>query len=183
MPTVKDLVVIGVTGSIAAYKIADLVSKLTAEDIPVQVILTENGARFVGPQTFFTLSRRPVITSLWETPDWKPEHIELADRARLLVIAPATADILAKMACGLADDALSTFCLSHNGPVLVAPAMNPRMWKHPATQANVKTLRKRGVIFLGPATGKVACGEQGQGRMVEVPEILQAIKEQLNARQ
>jgi phosphopantothenoylcysteine decarboxylase/phosphopantothenate--cysteine ligase len=181
MPTAKDMVVIGVTGSIAAYKIADLVSKLTAEKIPVQVILTENGARFVGPQTFLTLSRRPVITSLWESADWKPEHIELATRTRLLVIAPATANILAKMANGLADDALSTFCLSHDGPVLVAPAMNPRMWKHPATQANVQTLLQRGVKFLGPATGKVACGEQGPGRMVEAVEILQAIKEQLNA--
>lgn len=171
-----QVLVLGVTGSIAAYKAADLTSKLSQAGIPVQVIMTESARKLVCPQTFFTLSQRPVLTDLWTLPDWKPGHIDLAERAALLLIAPATANILAKMAQGIADDMLSTYYLSHSGPVLVAPAMNPRMWHHPATQNNCRILQERGVQFLGPVSGKVACGPEGKGRMIATEEILAAVK-------
>ena len=171
-----QVLVLGVTGSIAAYKAADLTSKLSQAGISVQVIMTANAQKLVCPQTFFTISQSPVMTDLWTRPDWKPGHIDLAERAKLLLIAPATANILAKMAHGIADDALSTYCLSHTGPVLLAPAMNPRMWSHPATQTNCRILRERGVVFLGPVAGKVACGPVGMGRMIAVEEILLAVK-------
>ena len=167
----RNLLVLGVTGSIAAYKAAELASLLVKADVKLQVMMTEAATHLVCPQTFQTLSRAPVVTSLWDSPDWQPRHIELALETRLLVVAPATADILAKMAQGIADDALSTFCLSHDGLVLVAPAMNPRMWKHPATQANVRLLKRRGVKFVGPVVGSVACGEAGMGRMASVVDI------------
>lgn len=172
----KPLLVLGVTGSIAAYKAADIVSKTVQSGIDVQVIMTEAAQKLVCPQTFLTLSKNPVITDLWNMPDWQPGHIELAIRASALLIAPATANILAKMAWGIADDALSTYCLSHTGPVMVAPAMNPRMWANPATKDNCALLRKRGVSFIGPAAGHVACGEDGKGRMAQVEDILAAIK-------
>ena len=178
----KPLLVLGVTGSIAAYKAADLTSKLVQKGIDVQVIMTESAQKLVCPQTFMTLSRNPVITSLWEMPDWQPGHIALAIRANALLIAPATANILAKMAHGIADDALSTYSLSHTGPVLVAPAMNPRMWQHPATVDNCKLLKKRKVQFIGPETGHVACGENGVGRLAEVATIVDAVLKQLGFR-
>lgn len=171
-----NTIIVGVTGSIAAYKAAELVSRLRQQGADVHVIMTASAQRLVCPQTFLTLSRNPVVTTLWQDAQWKPAHIELAMVAETLVIAPATANILAKMANGLADDALSTYYLSHTGKVYVAPAMNPRMWKHPATQANCAVLRNRGVQFIGPAEGNVACGEAGPGRMVEVEEILKALE-------
>ena len=167
---------LGVTGSIAAYKAADLTSKFRQSGIAVQVLITANAQQLVCAQTFFTLSQMPVITDLWTIPDWRPGHIELSDRCKVLLIAPATANILAKMAQGIADDALSTFYLSHTGPVLVAPAMNPRMWKHPATQENCRILQDRGVIFIGPDTGNVACGTGGRGRMAPVEEIFTVVR-------
>ena len=173
----RNVLVLGVTGSIAAYKAAELTSQLRKAGVTVRVMMTEAATRLVCPQTFQTLSRAPVVTSLWDSPEWQPRHIELALETKLLVVAPATANILAKMAQGIADDALSTFCLSHDGPVLVAPAMNPRMWKHPAMQANVRLLRERGVHFVGPVVGSVACGEAGMGRMASVEEILAAALE------
>jgi phosphopantothenoylcysteine synthetase/decarboxylase len=168
-------VVLGVTGSIAAYKAADLTSRLVQAGLTVTVIMTANAQRLVQPQTFATLSRSPVITDLWELPDWQPGHIALAERATVLVVAPATANILAKLAHGLADDALSTYALSHSGPVVVAPAMNPRMWAHPAVEANCALLRDRGVRFVGPDSGRVACGEGGVGRLAAVGDILAAV--------
>ena len=175
----KPTVVLGVTGSIAAYKAADLTSRLVQAGVEVEVIMTASAMRLVQPQTFLTLSRRPVVTSLWEMPDWQPGHVALADRARVLVVAPATANILAKMAHGLADDALSTYDLSHHGRVVVAPAMNPRMWQHPAVQENCATLRRRGVRLVGPARGHVACGEDGVGRLAPIEEVLAAVLEEL----
>jgi phosphopantothenoylcysteine synthetase/decarboxylase len=169
------IVVLGVTGSIAAYKAAELTSSLVQAGLTVEVIMTANALRLVQPQTFFTLSQRPVVTDLWELPDWQPGHIALAERAALLLIAPATANILAKLAHGIADDALSTYALSHSGRVLVAPAMNPRMWAHPAVQANCRLLQERGVRFVGPASGRVACGEGGIGRLAAVPDILAVV--------
>ncbi|HCE47067.1 MAG TPA: phosphopantothenoylcysteine decarboxylase [Lentisphaeria bacterium] len=175
----KSTVVIGVTGSIAAYKAADLTSQLVKKGKDVVVIMTASAQKLVGPQTFLTLSRNPVITDLWAMPDWQPGHIELADRAKLLAVVPCTANFIGKLANGIADDALSTYALSHTGKVVVVPAMNPKMWKHPAVQKNVKILKSRGVEFIGPVAGRVACGDNGEGRMEEVPAILARILEEL----
>ena len=169
----KPFVVLGVTGSIAAYKAADITSKLVQRGIDVQVIMTDAAQKLVCPQTFLTLSQNRVVTSLWEMPDWQPGHIAMAIRAKLLLVAPATANILAKMACGIADDALSTYFLSHTAPVLVAPAMNPRMWANPATVHKCDILRSRGIEFIGPDEGHVACGENGKGRMASVETIIE----------
>ena len=166
----KTLIVLGVTGGIAAYKAADLCSKL-AKQYEVQVIMTENAQKFVTPLTFQTLSRRPVITSLWNTAEWRPRHVELADEADCFICAPATANFLAKYAHGIADDALTTFAATYHGITVVAPAMNPNMWLNPACQENVNTLKLRGIQFAGPATGHVACGPGGTGRMLEAAEI------------
>lgn len=170
----KPLIALGVTGGIAAYKAAELCGMFVKNGYEVQVLMTENAARFVTPLTFRTLSRRPVALSLWEAEDWRPEHVALADEAGLFVVAPATANFLAKYAHGIADDALSTFAATFAGPVLVAPAMNPKMWAHPACRANVELLRERGVEFRGPDSGRVACGDAGTGRLSAPEAIFQA---------
>ena len=175
----SKLIILGVTGSIAAYKAADLCSKL-AKEFEVQVIMTENACRFVTPVTFRTLSRRPVITTLWEDESqWRPRHVELADEAALFAVVPATANFLAKAANGIADDALSTFAATFNGTHIYAPALNPKMWAHSACRENCAVLEKRGAIFAGPANGSVACGAAGTGRMIEVPEIIEIISKHL----
>ena len=174
--SMKKCVALAVTGGIAAYKSAELCSLLMKIGYSVQVLMTENAQRFVTPLTFQTLSQRPVITSLWEHADWRPQHVALADEADLFVIAPATANIIAKLAHGIADDAVSTFGATFEGPVLIAPAMNPKMWRHAANQDNVELLQERGVSIIGPAEGRVACGsETEKGRMVEPDEIYAAI--------
>ena len=173
----KTVIALGVTGSIAAYKAADLTSKLVKAGYEVHVIMTASAQKLVCPQTFLTLSRQPVTTDLWSVPEWKPGHIDLADRASILLVAPATANILAKMAWGLADDALSTYYLSHHGRVIVAPAMNVHMWEHPATVANCKMLRERGVTFVEPGVGRLACGVEGKGRFAPAEEILAVLSE------
>ncbi len=172
----RRLIVLGVTGGIAAYKSAELCSSLIRNGFDVQVVMTVNATRFVTPLTFRTLSRRPVVESLWETPEWRPEHVALADAAALLAVAPATADFIAKFAHGIADDALTTFAATFGGPVLLAPAMNPAMWRHPACVANVAVLRERGVRMIGPESGRVACGPDGVGRMSEPAAILAAVQ-------
>lgn len=167
-------IVLGVTGSIAAYKAADLTSKLVKAGANVDVVMTADAQQFITPLPFKTLSRRPVITNLYDEEEgWKPAHIRLADEANLLLIAPATANILAKMAHGIADDALSciALALAPGAKVLVAPAMNGKMWMHPATQANVATLRGRGVEFIGPEEGMLSCGYEGIGRLWNVDGI------------
>ena len=169
------VVVLGVTGSIAAYKAADLTSKLVQKGHDVHVIMTGGATELVQPRTFLTLSRNPVTTDLWDVPAWQPEHVALAERADLLVVAPATANFLGKYAAGVADDALTTYALTHTGSVAVAPAMNPRMWQHPAVRANVRTLEERGVRLIPPAEGRVACGEGGAGRMADVEVLLRTI--------
>ena len=175
----SKLIVLGVTGSIAAYKAADLCSKL-AKEFEVQVIMSENACRFVTPVTFRTLSRRPVITTWWEDESqWRPRHVELADEADLFAVVPATANFLAKSAHGIADDALSTFAATFNGTHIYAPAMNPKMWAHTACVENVRLLKERKVIFAGPASGNVACGAAGTGRMIEAAEVLEIIKQHL----
>ncbi len=175
MPTAKT-VVVGVTGSIAAYKAADLVSRLVKDGFDVHVIMTDASQKLVGERTFLTLSRNPVITELWELPEWKPGHVSLADKAFAFAVAPATANFIGKYACGIADDALTTYALSHRGAVLLAPAMNDAMWKHPAVRQNCSTLKSRGVLFVGPAKGRLACGTEGTGRMADVRDILAKIK-------
>ncbi len=175
----KKTIVLGVTGSIAAYKAADLTSQLVKNGKDVVVIMTTAAQKLVTPQTFLTLSRNPVVTDLWSMPEWQPGHIELADRAKLLVVVPCTANFLGKYANGIADDALTTYAISHTGKVMVVPAMNPKMWKHPAVQQNVKTLKSRGVEFIGPVSGHVACGDDGEGRMEEIPAILAKILKEI----
>ncbi|OGV31245.1 MAG: hypothetical protein A2020_01320 [Lentisphaerae bacterium GWF2_45_14] len=175
----KKTIVLGVTGSIAAYKAAELCSKLSQSGHEVHVIMTASAVKLVTEQTFLTLSRNQVISSLWDIPDWKPGHISLAERAALLVIAPCTANFIGKMASGIADDALSTYVLAHAGKVLLAPAMNPRMWANRIVEGNCAKLKEAGIEFIGPGKGKVACGDKGEGRMSEVPELLCRIKELL----
>ena len=170
-------IVLGVTGGIAAYKAAEVVSRLRKMGASVHVIMTENARQFITPLTLETLSANPVVHDTFERPaTWEVEHIALAKRAEVFVIAPATANILAKMACGIADDMLSTTVLATKAPVLVAPAMNTGMWTAPATRQNVETLRQRGVRFVGPEAGFLACGDEGSGRMSEPAAIVGAIE-------
>lgn len=165
-----------VCGGIAAYKAAELVRRLRDAGAQVQVAMTDNAQRFVGAQTFQALSHRPVRTSLWDAQaEAAMGHLELARWAQRVVIAPATANTLARLAHGLADDLVSTLCLATTAPLAVAPAMNHVMWRHPATQANVETLRGRGVQVIGPNDGPLAEGESGPGRMAEPGEILAAL--------
>jgi len=171
----KKTIALGVTGSIAAYKAADLCSKLVQADFNVVVLMTEAAQKLVTSQTFLTLSRNPVITDLWDIPNWQPGHIALSEEASLLVVAPCTANFIGKHAHGIADDALTTYALSHAGDIMIAPAMNPRMWKNQALQDNVTLLKKRGVKFIGPDSGKVACGDDGEGRMESADAILAKI--------
>jgi phosphopantothenoylcysteine decarboxylase len=173
MSTAKRIV-LGVTGSIAAHKAADLASLLTKGGMSVHVVMTTDAQRFITPVPFKTLSRNPVITDLYDdTEGWKPQHIELADSAQMLLIAPATANIIAKMAAGIADDALTCIALAMNpqARTLIAPAMNGKMWHHPATQQNVKTLKARGAEFIGPEEGLLSCGYEGIGRLWPVEDI------------
>lgn len=167
-------IVLGVTGSIAAHRAVDLASALTKAGCAVHVVMTADAQRFVTPVPFKTLSRNPVVTDLYDASEgWQPVHIRLADEADLLLVAPATANTIAKLALGLADDALSCLALAlrPEARVLVAPAMNGKMWLHPATQQHVTTLRARGVEFVGPEEGSLACGYEGIGRLWPVDLI------------
>lgn len=178
----KPVVVLGVSGGIAAYKACEIVSRLKKAGTEVHVIMTENAVKLVAPLTFQTLSGNPVVVDTFAPPvAFEVEHIALAQKADVFVIAPATANILAKMAHGIADDMLSTTVLATKAPVLVAPAMNTAMWEHPATQANVKILKDRGVHMIGPAGGLLACGDSGIGRMSEPVEITEEILHLLNS--
>jgi phosphopantothenoylcysteine decarboxylase/phosphopantothenate--cysteine ligase len=173
-------VIVGVSGGIAAYKAAELVRALQRQSIEVHVVMTEAACKFIQPLTFAALTGHKVITSLWDETgtsayDSSIEHIGEAQWADALVVAPATANILAKFAHGIADDFLTTLFLATRAPVLVAPAMNVNMWEHAATQANVETLRQRGVRVIGPGTGELACGTVGAGRMAEPAEIAEAV--------
>jgi phosphopantothenoylcysteine synthetase/decarboxylase len=168
-------VILGVTGSIAAHKAVDLASQLVKRGCDVRVVMTDDALRFLTPLPFKTLSRHPVITGLYDEDEgWMPAHIQLADEADLLLIAPATANKIAQLAQGLAGDALTCIALALNphARVLLAPAMNGKMWFHPATQANVATLRARGVELIGPEEGPLSCGYEGLGRLWEVEKIV-----------
>jgi phosphopantothenoylcysteine decarboxylase len=167
-------IVLGVTGSIAAHRAADLASLLTKKGGEVHVVMTADALRFITTLPFKTLSRHPVVTDLYDEEEgWKPTHIKLADEASLLLIAPATANTIAKLAHGMADDALSCIALALNpqAKLLIAPAMNGKMWLHPATQQNVKTLKSRGVEFIGPEEGMLSCGYEGIGRLWPVDKV------------
>lgn len=168
-------VVLGVTGSIAAHRGLDLASALTKAGCRVQVVLTADAQRFVTPLGFKTLSRNAVITDLYDEEEgWRPAHVRAADEADLLLVAPATAATIARLAQGLADDALGCIALAlePGTPVVVAPAMNGKMWGHPATRANVEVLRSRGVEFVGPEEGMLSCGYEGTGRLASVEAVV-----------
>ena len=167
-------IVLGVTGSIAAHRAADLASLLTKQGCELRVVMTADALRFITELPFKTLSRHPVITDLYDEEEgWKPTHIRLADEADLLLVAPATANTIARMALGIADDALSCIALALNprARTLLAPAMNGKMWLHPATQQNVSTLKARGVEFIGPEEGLLSCGYEGLGRLWPVEKV------------
>jgi phosphopantothenoylcysteine decarboxylase/phosphopantothenate--cysteine ligase len=178
LPEPKPLtrIVLGVTGGIAAYKAAELVRLLVKDGVTVDVVLTEGGARFVTATTFQALSGRPVLSDLWHSGAGDAMgHIAISRGADAIVVAPATADFLRKLAQGAADDLLSTLCLARECPLLVAPAMNRQMWSNPATQRNVARLREDGIAILGPDTGEMACRENGEGRMLEAAAIHAAL--------
>src|SRR5688572_967165 len=168
-------VVLGVTGSIASFKAVDLASRLTQAGAMVDVVLTESAARFVTPLSFTSVTGRPAYTDLWD-PNDHVRHVRLGEAADLLVIAPATAHTMAKLALGLADNLLLVTALAARCPLLIAPAMDGGMFDHPATQANLATLQERGVIVAGPATGRMASGLSGQGRMLEAAELLAHVR-------
>jgi phosphopantothenoylcysteine decarboxylase len=168
----QKTVVLGVTGSIAAYKSAELASLLVKQKHNVFVVMTNDAAEFIAPLTLQTLSKNPVTTSFYnEKENWRPGHIELADRADLLLIAPATAHVIAELAHGLASHPLTAIALATRAPVLVAPAMNGKMWEHTATRENVEKLKSRGIDFIGPEAGMLACGYEGLGRLWKVDDI------------
>lgn len=179
----KPCVVLGVTGGIAVYKACELLRLLQKRGIDVFVVMTQNACRFVAPLTFETLSGHPVAVDTFDRPQtWEVEHIALAKRADLFLIAPATANIMGKMACGIADDMLSTTVMATRAPVLVAPAMNTGMWENAAVQQNVKTLRARGVEIVAPVSGHLACGDSGAGKLEDVAVIAERACELLFAK-
>jgi phosphopantothenoylcysteine decarboxylase len=168
-------VVLGVTGSIAAHKAVDIASQLTKQGCCVRTVLTADAQRFLTPLPFKTLTRQRVVTDLYDEEEgWQPVHIKWADEADLMLVAPATANCIAKLACGLADDPLSCIALALNpsARLLIAPAMNGKMWQHPATQENLKRLTHRGVQIIGPDTGLLSCGYEGIGRLEPVENIV-----------
>jgi phosphopantothenoylcysteine synthetase/decarboxylase len=177
-PLAGKRIVLGVTGSIAAYKAADLTSKLVKLGAEVTPVMTAAAQRFITPLTLQTLARQPVAMDLWDEGNgWRPGHIELAEKADLLLVAPITADVIAQFATGLAPDLLSSLFLMARCPVLLAPAMNGKMWTHPATAANAATLKTRGAEFIGPEEGMLACGYEGIGRLWPVEGIVDRVVE------
>ncbi|MBT3191783.1 MAG: phosphopantothenoylcysteine decarboxylase [Verrucomicrobia bacterium] len=167
-------VLLGVTGSIAAYKAAALVRLFQKRDWDVKVVMTKAATEFVGELTFRSLSRHPVYVEMFpETEEWRPEHIALGEWPDVFLIAPCTANVIAKLAHGISDDLLSCTALAMQAPVVVAPAMNDRMWLHPATQENVACLKERGVAFVDVGSGDLACGYQASGRLADLDDILE----------
>ena len=178
IPTARPLrrIVLGITGGIAAYKAAELTRLLVKEGIAVEVVMTPAATQFIAPMTLQALSGNPVLTDLWHSGAANAMgHIDLSRHADAIVVAPASADFIAKLAQGHADDLLSTLCLARNCPLLVAPTMNVQMWTNPATQRNVAQLKADGIEMLGPGSGGQACGEVGDGRMIEPEELLAAL--------
>jgi phosphopantothenoylcysteine decarboxylase/phosphopantothenate--cysteine ligase len=172
--THRPTVVVGVTGGIAAYKACEVARELMRADVRVKVVMTTAAQRFVTPLTFRTLTGEPVAVSLWDDPSQRVHHISLAEEADVVVVVPCTANVIAKMAHGRADDILTTTLLATEAPIVIAPAMNTHMWRKEVTQANVTALRERGVVFVEPGTGELACGDTGEGRLATVSEIVDA---------
>lgn len=168
-------IVLGLTGGIAAYKAAELARLLIKQGVEVQVAMSDSACHFITPTTMQALSGKPVLTSQWDESGNGMAHINLSRNADAIVIAPATADFIAKLAHGLADDLLSTLCLARNCPLLIAPAMNRQMWESAATRRNIEQLKADGVVVLGPDSGLQACGEEGSGRMLEAAQLAQAV--------
>lgn len=177
-PLAGKTIVLGVCGSIAAYRSADIASQLVKMGASVHVVMSPGSTRFITPLTLQTLSRNTVVTSdASNESNWVPLHVALADAADLLLIAPASANVIAELAHGLASHPLTEIALAAQCPLLIAPAMNGKMWNHPATIANRHTLSARGAEFIGPATGLLACGYEGEGRLLEVAEIIDAVQQ------
>lgn len=173
-------IVLGVTGSIAAYKAAELVRLMKKRGWLVSVIMTEAATRFVGELTFQTLSQNPVLVDEFEKKEaWDPAHVSLADIADVLVLAPCTANVIAKLAHGLADDALTSTALACKAPLVIAPAMNENMWRHPATQDNLRLIKSRGAVIVNPERGQLACGWVGEGRLAPLDEIMKTVEKAL----
>jgi len=179
MPSLDgQVIILGVTGSIAAYKAADIASELTKLGAEVHCVMTKEATQIIAPLTLQVLSRNPVGVDLWdEGKGWQPGHIELADKADLLLVAPATANIVACFAHGLAPDLLTAIYLATPASVMIAPAMNGKMLAHPATQANLETLRARGDLIIDPAEGMLACGYEGPGKLAPVEDIVRRVEE------
>lgn len=173
-------IVLGVTGSVACYKAAEVASRLAQSGVDVNVVMTRSACEFVAPLTFQGVTRRAVATDQFAPiDDYDPAHISLCDRASLILIAPATANIIGKIASGIADDLLSTLVVAFDGPVLIAPAMNVRMWNNRILKENVARLKGLGFQFIGPACGHLACGDKGEGRLADPAEIVAAVLDEL----
>ncbi|UCF15042.1 MAG: phosphopantothenoylcysteine decarboxylase [Phycisphaerales bacterium] len=176
-------ILLGVTGGVAAYKVVDLASKLTARGVHVSTVMTESACRLVGPKSFEAVTGSAVHTTMWETPDdYEINHIALVDSADIVVVAPATANIIGKIANGICDDLLSTVLCAcwpriESGAVLLAPAMNNNMWANPVVQRNVEAIKDMGFQLIGPVEGRLACGAEGPGRMSEPQDIIEAIEQ------
>jgi phosphopantothenoylcysteine decarboxylase/phosphopantothenate--cysteine ligase len=172
LATKNKTIILGVTGSIAAYKAAELASRFAKDGFRVDIIMTESAQRFIAPLTFRNITGRPVVTTMWDpASEFSVEHVALAEAADVVLIAPATANIIAKIACGMADDMLSCTVLATRAPVVIAPAMNDNMWANTVTQENVAKLKQRGFTFAGPAHGRLASGKLGLGRLTGLDEI------------
>lgn len=181
--TEKQEIVVGVTGSIAAFKAAQLVSDLVKDGYGVTVIMTECAKEFIRPLTFASLTQRDVVSNMFRgSRQWRAEHIALADSAQLLVIAPATAKVVAKLAAGIADDMLTCTALTMGSSIILAPAMNERMYENPIFQENLEKLRKHGMTIIEPEVGRLACGDYGKGRMADLEKIKAAIRRALEQR-
>ncbi len=175
-------VVVGVCGGIAAYKVCSVVSDLVQRGAGVQVAMTKAARKFIGPVTFQALSARPVFTTMWRSHDDRAQqHIQLTESADIMLIAPATANMIGKVAHGIADDLVSTMIMSANCPVMFAPSMNERMWNNTVVQTNVKNLQQEGYLFVGPEEGWLACRTVGAGRLAEPPPIVEAVARQVRS--
>jgi phosphopantothenoylcysteine decarboxylase / phosphopantothenate---cysteine ligase len=173
-------IILGVTGGIAAYKSAELVSKLKKAGATVHVIMTENATKFITPLTMQTLSENPVTVGMFDVPnEWEIGHISLAKKADLILVAPATANVIGKVANGIADDMLSTTIMATKAPVVFAPAMNDKMYENPIVQENIRKLEKHGYKFIEPEFGRLACGTEGKGRLAHTDAIMQFVEKAL----